>query len=290
MARVTIGMPAYNNEATIAASIDSILAQTERDLEIIISVDPSTDRTWEICQAYSAKDSRIRIFRQERQLYYMNFRFVLEHATAPYFAWCACDDVRRPAFVEKCAAMLDLHPEFVCCVSRCIFTIRGKPESISMGKSPLDRDWVENVASFFQNPNVGSRFYGVFRTPALRASFPDRIMHGYDFAVCAAALRYGGLGEIEEALMVRDLTEMAAYARSVQRDHDFVLYRVFPILAMSLYLCRRHCIPLRPKVLTALFALNLYRHESQMQYIYPKTYRGLRPIYLALRQHVLWRM
>lgn len=49
MAKVTIGMPLYNNEASLEKSIESVLAQTETDFELILSDDGSTDNTWNIC-------------------------------------------------------------------------------------------------------------------------------------------------------------------------------------------------------------------------------------------------
>lgn len=66
--RVSIGMPVFNAEKYIIAAIDSILAQTFSDFELIISDNASTDRTHEICKEYSAKDQRIHYYRNKKNL------------------------------------------------------------------------------------------------------------------------------------------------------------------------------------------------------------------------------
>jgi len=54
-------MPVYNGERYLKAALDSVLAQTFRDFELIISDNASTDATEEICREYAARDPRIRI-------------------------------------------------------------------------------------------------------------------------------------------------------------------------------------------------------------------------------------
>lgn len=61
---VSVITPAYNVEAYLGAAIDSVLAQTRQDFELLIVDDCSTDRTVEIAERYT--DSRIRVFRNER--------------------------------------------------------------------------------------------------------------------------------------------------------------------------------------------------------------------------------
>ncbi len=56
---VSIGMPVFNGEDFLEAALESLLAQTFTDFEIILADNASSDRTPEICQAYAAKDVRI---------------------------------------------------------------------------------------------------------------------------------------------------------------------------------------------------------------------------------------
>lgn len=90
---VSIGMPVYNGEKYIREALDSLLAQTFTDFELIISDNCSTDKTQEICREYAIKDSRIKYINQPENIgAALNFEFVLNAAQAKYFIWTASDD------------------------------------------------------------------------------------------------------------------------------------------------------------------------------------------------------
>ena len=59
---VSIGIPVYNGERFLAQTLDSILGQTCRNFEIIISDNASDDNTEAICRNYTDIDSRIRYY------------------------------------------------------------------------------------------------------------------------------------------------------------------------------------------------------------------------------------
>jgi glycosyltransferase involved in cell wall biosynthesis len=105
--QVSVGVPVYNGASGLAVALDSLINQTFRDIEIIISDNASTDATPEICRWYTDKDSRISCHRQSTTISVIdNFLFVLGKARAPYFMWAAHDDVRAPDFIEKLHAAL----------------------------------------------------------------------------------------------------------------------------------------------------------------------------------------
>jgi glycosyltransferase involved in cell wall biosynthesis len=98
---VSIGMPVYNGEAFIREALDSLLAQTFTDFELIISDNASTDGTEMICREYASNDERIRYVRQpENRGATANFQFVLDEAVGAYFMWAAADDRRHPDFLR----------------------------------------------------------------------------------------------------------------------------------------------------------------------------------------------
>src|SRR5690242_6344650 len=98
--KVSIGLPVYNGERFLAEAIDSVLAQTFTDFELIISDNASTDRTPEICKAYAEKDSRIRYYRnEENQGASWNFNRVFELSRGMCFQWLAHDDYIAPGFL-----------------------------------------------------------------------------------------------------------------------------------------------------------------------------------------------
>ncbi len=106
--RVSIGMPVYNGGLFIREALDSLLAQTFTDFELIISDNASTDGTESICREYADKDARIRYVRQAQNLgAAANFKFVLDESVGEYFMWAAADDVWLPTFVRVCVGLLE---------------------------------------------------------------------------------------------------------------------------------------------------------------------------------------
>jgi glycosyltransferase involved in cell wall biosynthesis len=112
--RLSIGIPVYNGESFLAQALDSLLAQTFHDFEIVISDNASTDRTPEICRAYARRDPRVRYVCNQRNLGAVaNFNRVFELSTAPLFKWAAHDDLHRETYLESCIRLLDDDPEVV---------------------------------------------------------------------------------------------------------------------------------------------------------------------------------
>lgn len=100
--QVSIGMPVYNGAAYIREALDSLLAQTFKDFELIISDNASTDDTQAICEEYARRDPRIRYVRQgENKGVLANFQFVLDQAKGDYFMWAAADDRWNEYWVES---------------------------------------------------------------------------------------------------------------------------------------------------------------------------------------------
>jgi glycosyltransferase involved in cell wall biosynthesis len=108
-------MPVYNGEQHIAATLDSILAQTYRNFELIISDNGSTDRTEQICRDYASRDGRIRYFRNAENLgAARNYNRVFElFSGGKYFRWNSHDDLIAPENLEKCVAALEASPSAV---------------------------------------------------------------------------------------------------------------------------------------------------------------------------------
>ncbi|HYO10197.1 MAG TPA: glycosyltransferase family A protein [Tepidisphaeraceae bacterium] len=112
--RVSIGLPVYNGERHLHAAIDSILAQTYGDFELIISDNASTDSTGEICRQYARQDARVAYhLLPENVGAAENFNRVFHQARGEYFKWAAHDDVCLPTFLERCVTALDAAPRSV---------------------------------------------------------------------------------------------------------------------------------------------------------------------------------
>ena len=106
--KVSIGMPVFNSEFKIKKALDSLLAQSFTNFEIIISDNCSKDNTMHICEDYKSKDYRIKYFRQSQNIgAFSNFEFVLNKAKSKYFMWACDDDIWLPKFIENCMKLLE---------------------------------------------------------------------------------------------------------------------------------------------------------------------------------------
>lgn len=113
---VSIITPTYNHEKYIADCIESVLAQTYHEWEMIIVDDGGTDSTYEIALRYSAKDSRIKVFTQNNKGIFRlseTYNFALEKSVGKYIAVLEGDDVWFPEKLELQVAEMEKDDEIV---------------------------------------------------------------------------------------------------------------------------------------------------------------------------------
>lgn len=91
---ISIAMATYNGAKYIREQLNSILNQTIQDFELVVCDDCSTDRTWDILEAYAKEDSRIRVYLNDVNLgFKKNFEKALSLTTGEYIALCDQDDI-----------------------------------------------------------------------------------------------------------------------------------------------------------------------------------------------------
>ena len=100
--KVSILIPVYNRKEYIAECIQSALDQIFTDFEIIVVDNASNDGTWEICQQFSLKDSRVRVFRNDTNIGPIrNWLRCLDKALGEYTKILWSDDLIHPSFLEE---------------------------------------------------------------------------------------------------------------------------------------------------------------------------------------------
>lgn len=110
--QVSLGLPVYNGEKYLEKTIDSILAQTYRDFELIICDNGSNDRTQEVCEYYCQRDERVKYHRNPKNIGIApNYNKAFELSSGKYFKWADYDDILAPEFIAKTVAVLDQYPD-----------------------------------------------------------------------------------------------------------------------------------------------------------------------------------
>lgn len=113
---VTVISPTYNHEKFIAECIESVLAQTYENWEMIIIDDGSTDSSYKIACNYALKDQRIKPFtKQNAGIFRLaeSYNFALGQSLGKYIAILECDDVWLPRKLEIQVKVMEKNPECV---------------------------------------------------------------------------------------------------------------------------------------------------------------------------------
>ena len=109
--RVSVVMPVRDGERFLREALDSTLAQTVAELELIVVDDGSTDATPAILAECAARDGRVRVQRQEPDGLTVALNAGCAHARAPVIARMDADDVMLRDRLERQLAYLDAHPD-----------------------------------------------------------------------------------------------------------------------------------------------------------------------------------
>tara|TARA_B110000858_G_scaffold180017_1_gene217248 strand:- start:746 stop:1603 length:858 start_codon:yes stop_codon:yes gene_type:complete len=167
--KVSIGMPVYNGEKTIKKAINSLLAQTFQNFELIISDNASDDETANICRRFALKDKRIHYLRQSKNLgASANYNFLLSKIKGKYFMFAADDDWRSPEFLEVNVSALDSNLKFIASTSPNCFEGEEKKKNKHV-KFSLRGTHKERFAKFLQNAwQSHGIFYSLIRAETIK--------------------------------------------------------------------------------------------------------------------------
>ena len=203
--RLTLGLPVYNGERYLAASLDALLAQTFTDFQLIISDNGSTDRTGEIARHYEAADSRVRyVHHPENRGSTFNHNYVVEQARGEFFKWVSDDDLYAPDLLQRCIDALDSRPEIVLAHAWTAFiddagTITDPIEYALTTDVP---DPVERFRSVLYTDG-GDDIYGVIRMSVLRQIAPFGSYHWADRTFVGELALHGPFHNVPDYLYFR---------------------------------------------------------------------------------------
>ncbi len=205
--RVSIGLPVFNGDQLLRQAVDSLLAQTYPDFELVISDNGSTDGTEAICRAYAASDPRVRYYRSERNRGAVwNWNRVFELAGAEYFKWAAHDDLCTPNFLERCVEILDRDPSVVLAYSE---TVLIDEHGRHLGPY---RDRCNNIGSsrpherfqdLIENLGLSNPMFGLMRAKTLRMTPVISNYIASDMVLLAELALLGKFHRIPEYLFFR---------------------------------------------------------------------------------------
>lgn len=115
---VSIIIPIFNVELYVKKCIESILAQTYANIEVLLVDDGSTDGSREICKQYQKLDSRVKVFTQKNQGVSSARNKGLENATGKYIMFVDADDFVAPSIVQDLLTPLEENNDVIMSAGR----------------------------------------------------------------------------------------------------------------------------------------------------------------------------
>jgi len=288
--KVRIGFPVYNGEKQIKTALDSLIAQTFTNFELIISDNASTDKTGTICQEYAKKDKRIRYIRQETNMGIVwNFNFVLQEANTEFFMWASADDVWHHEFIQRNFKFLEKNTDFIASIGEVEFFYEPWKEknfeSFKNLKSdkkyqlvhPIKGNYEDKVKFVFDF-GKSECTYAIFRTEYLKKSMIKKRFASWEYPIILKILKYGNLNVEDGVLMYKYMggkTDPNYYTKlfSTMKKQNFGIFHcLFPFIPLTIWCA----INLGPKIF----------FKYLLKYFIKTNYRAERLVFLDIFSRV----
>jgi glycosyltransferase involved in cell wall biosynthesis len=134
---VSVVMSVFNGESFLVEAVESILAQTFRDLEFVVIDDGSIDGTAEILARYASQDERMRVYRHENRGRAESLNIGISLARGKYIARMDADDIALPDRLREQVEFMECHQE-VGLLSGAVQVINAKGQMLIIVRPPLE--------------------------------------------------------------------------------------------------------------------------------------------------------
>jgi len=206
MTLVSIGIPTYNRASRLARAAGSVLAQTHRDLELVISDNASSDATEAVGRELGGRDPRVRYLRAPvNRGPTANFNTLYHEMRGEFAMVLSDDDWLEPDYVERCLEALHADPARSLACGRARYLVDGRTVRRGVATSLEDRDPRRRVLDYLGSVDENGLFYGLARREHLLAAAPLRNVVGNDWLLVAGLLMAGTATTLERTSINREL-------------------------------------------------------------------------------------
>lgn len=217
MPKVTVILPVFNSEKYLCDSVNSILAQTYRDIELLIHDDGSSDRSLKLLQDIASQDPRVQLTSGANRGITPTLNYLLSRANGQYIARMDADDISLPERIERQVEFLDAHPEID--VVGCFVTlIDPKGRSIATFEQPTIHEDID--AAHLMGKVVINHPSAMYRKSAIMriGGYNEEYVFAQDIDLWLRMAEFGKLSNIPVPLLLYRLhfASIGAAKRSVQ--------------------------------------------------------------------------
>jgi glycosyltransferase involved in cell wall biosynthesis len=203
---VSVGMPVFNGDPFLRGAIDSMLAQSHTNLELIISDNASTDGTAAIGSEYATRDPRVRYFRQPRNIGApRNWNFVVTRARGKYIKWASANDYCDTAMLAACVEVLESDQRVVLCygTTRLVDEISGAVRPYDGDLSITEERPSVRLSRLLAEMKLNNAISGLIRMEVLRRTGLIRPYQGGDLVLMAELAMAGMFVLLPHPLLYR---------------------------------------------------------------------------------------
>lgn len=232
--KVSVLIPTYNYGQFLDEAIQSVLAQTFTDYELVIVDNCSTDNTSAVVERYLS-DPRITYIRNERNLGLVgNWNKCLDLAKGDYIKMLCADDKFHPQILEKFVAVMEQHPNVMLVTSNNDFfgdknKTRVRPfEGVVNGHRVRRHILVENGKNWIGEPSAV-----MFRRSGLAVGrFSSQLVALIDIEYWLRLLTMGNIYVLQESLSYFRWHNAAqtAVVRNMRNERTFEIYRYITLI------------------------------------------------------------
>jgi Glycosyl transferase family 2 len=203
---ISVGVPTYNRAAQLVRAAESVLAQSHRSLELVISDNASSDDTESVGRALAQRDKRVRYLRAAvNRGPTANFNTLFGELKGDYVMLLSDDDWLDDDYVADCLGELRGRDELVLACGRARYLRDGvlRREGVDL---QLDDDSPRaRVRTYLHDVDENGVFYGLMAREVLERAAPLRNVLGNDWLLAAAVVVQGKIATIGSTAINREL-------------------------------------------------------------------------------------
>jgi glycosyltransferase involved in cell wall biosynthesis len=202
---VSIGIPTYNRAATLGRAVESALAQTYTNIEVVICDDGSSDSTNDLCRALAARDPRVRYLRSpSNQGLAANHNKLFGQLRGRYAMLLSDDDWLAPNYVERCLNELALDPRLALVggIARYVGASGDIREGVAFDLE--DGRPQRRIKAYLKLVDENGLLYGLMPRAVLKRAAPMRNVLANDWLLVMGVLGQGTVRTLTDTAILRE--------------------------------------------------------------------------------------